>query len=98
MFVLGMTCIGAAFSSSDMLLVLVAILFILNLASACQDISVDSLALHILKEEELGIGNTVQVKNKSGLFSCPYRILDYFSDTVVCSSLGHPLGNTQKVP
>lgn len=61
MFVLGMTCIGAAFSSSDMLLVLVAILFILNLASACQDISVDSLALHILKEEELGIGNTVQV-------------------------------------
>ena len=40
---------------------LLMVLFMLNLASASQDICVDSLALEILDPEELGAGNTIQV-------------------------------------
>jgi len=62
MSVLGVSCMFAAFfTSEDMLGVLAAVLFLLNLASATQDISVDSLALKILGTEELGAGNTIQV-------------------------------------
>eukprot|EP00090_Calanus_glacialis_P011870 TRINITY_DN20262_c0_g1_i1.p1 TRINITY_DN20262_c0_g1~~TRINITY_DN20262_c0_g1_i1.p1 ORF type:complete len:451 (-),score=116.56 TRINITY_DN20262_c0_g1_i1:174-1526(-) len=61
MLVLGLTCICAAFTSEDMLAVLAFILFMLNLASATQDICVDSLALKILRPDELGAGNTIQV-------------------------------------
>jgi len=43
------------------LLPLSVILFILNLASAVQDITVDSIAIRILTPTELGAGNTVQV-------------------------------------
>ncbi|XP_023347955.1 major facilitator superfamily domain-containing protein 3 isoform X1 [Eurytemora carolleeae] len=43
------------------LIYLSLVLFILNLASATQDISVDSVAIRILKNDELGAGNTVQV-------------------------------------
>ena len=44
-----------------MLGVLSVVLFLLNLASATQDICVDSLALKILRPEKLGVGNTIQV-------------------------------------
>ena len=61
MMVLGITCILAALTSEDMLGVLAVVLFLLNLASATKDICVDSLALKILRPEELGAGNTIQV-------------------------------------
>ena len=37
------------------------LLFLLNLFSSIQDIAVDSLAVNILDDNELGVGNTVQV-------------------------------------
>jgi hypothetical protein len=37
------------------------ILFVLNMASSTQDICVDWLAMNILSEEDLGLGNTIQV-------------------------------------
>ena len=40
---------------------LLIILFLLNLASAVQDICVDSLALEVQEPGELGAGNTIQV-------------------------------------
>ena len=61
MMVLAITCVLAALTSEDMLLALAVVLFLLNLASATQDICVDSLALKILRPEELGAGNTIQV-------------------------------------
>jgi len=62
MSVLGLTCFYAAtFTSESMLGALSIILLLLNLASATQDICVDSLALKILRQEELGAGNTIQV-------------------------------------
>ena len=62
MSVLGLSCFFAAvFTSETMLGVIALILLLLNLASASQDICVDSLALKILGEEELGAGNTIQV-------------------------------------
>ena len=61
LLVLGTTCLGAALTSEDSLALLAGVLFLLNLASATQDICVDSLALRILQPEELGAGNTVQV-------------------------------------
>jgi len=61
MLVLGVTCFCAALTSEDMLAALALVLFMLNLASATQDICVDSLALKILRPAELGAGNTIQV-------------------------------------
>ena len=62
MSVLGLTCLYAAtFTSEEMLGALSTILLLLNLASATQDICVDSLALKILRQDELGAGNTIQV-------------------------------------
>jgi len=61
MSVLGITCLASACTSPDMIFTLILALFLLNLASATQDICVDSLALNILKPDELGAGNTVQV-------------------------------------
>jgi len=62
MSMLGLTCFFAAtFTSESMLGTLATILLLLNLASATQDICVDSLALKILSQEELGAGNTIQV-------------------------------------
>ena len=40
---------------------LALILFVLNSASATQDICVDWFAMNVLKKEDLGLGNTVQV-------------------------------------
>jgi PAT family beta-lactamase induction signal transducer AmpG len=50
--------LGAVFSQPDQMPM---ILFVLNWASACQDICVDWFAINILKEEDLGLGNTIQV-------------------------------------
>merc|ERR1712127_244274 len=40
---------------------LALILFLLNWASASQDICVDWFAINALKKEDLGLGNTIQV-------------------------------------
>jgi PAT family beta-lactamase induction signal transducer AmpG len=40
---------------------LAIIIFLLNWASASQDICVDWFSMNALKEEDLGIGNTIQV-------------------------------------
>jgi len=61
MLVLGVTCLLAANTAETRLGILAAILFLLNLASATQDICVDSLAINILQPAELGAGNTIQV-------------------------------------
>eukprot|EP00092_Neocalanus_flemingeri_P009285 GFUD01009991.1.p1 GENE.GFUD01009991.1~~GFUD01009991.1.p1 ORF type:complete len:389 (+),score=89.44 GFUD01009991.1:329-1495(+) len=61
LLVLGVTCLCAALTSENMLGMLTVVLFLLNLASATQDICVDSLALKILQPDELGAGNTIQV-------------------------------------
>lgn len=63
MLCLGITCvITGAFCSIENVASLSISLFLLNLFSAAQDIAVDSLAVRILEsEEELGIGNTIQV-------------------------------------
>ena len=63
MTLLGITCFAAGLVCSiHNIISLSAVLFLLNLFSAAQDIAVDSLAVRILQnEEELGIGNTIQV-------------------------------------
>ena len=63
MTLLGITCFATGLVCSiHNIISLSAVLFLLNLFSAAQDIAVDSLAVRILQnEEELGIGNTIQV-------------------------------------
>ena len=63
MLALGITClITGTFCSIENVASLSFSLFLLNLFSAAQDIAVDSLAVRVLEsEEELGIGNTIQV-------------------------------------
>jgi len=63
MSMLGMclTCLGSAWLGLLSLPLLSVVLFMLNLASATQDITVDSVAIRILEPNELGTGNTVQV-------------------------------------
>jgi hypothetical protein len=68
------------------------IMFILNLASAVQDISVDWFAINILDKENLGIGNTVQVSGyKAGtLFTGGFIVwfIDYIDLTRAFFILG----------
>jgi MFS transporter, PAT family, beta-lactamase induction signal transducer AmpG len=68
------------------------ILFILNWASAVQDICVDWFAMNSLKEEDLGLGNTIQVSAfKLGtLFSGGLLVflMDYISITTTFTILG----------
>ena len=66
--VLTMTCLGitcvitGVYCSIENVVALSVILFLLNLFSAAQDIAVDSLAVRVLEsDEDLGIGNTIQV-------------------------------------
>ena len=62
MIALGSTCIYAAlFTQEDFLFSISVLMFALNLFSAGQDVATDSLAVVVLPEEELGVGNTVQV-------------------------------------
>lgn len=39
------------------------ILLAMNICSAVQDVSVDGLALKLLSDEQLGLGNTLQVSD-----------------------------------
>lgn len=57
--------------STDFFYFIAIILFVLNMASATQDICVDWLAMNILDPEDLGLGNTIQVGGfkLGGLFS-----------------------------
>ena len=66
---LSVTCLLAVLTTSDMMWTTVALLFLLNLGSAGQDICVDSLAIQVLETSELGIGNTIQVRH-------PYTVLE----------------------
>lgn len=60
--VLGLCCAAAALRPEDSGLgVLLALIFLMNLAAATQDIAVDGYAADILKPEELGPGNAAQV-------------------------------------
>ena len=62
MFALGLCCLVTSIAVDEsQILALSTLLFLLNLFSALQDIAVDSLAVTILDQNELGFGNTVQV-------------------------------------
>eukprot|EP00088_Acartia_fossae_P069786 TRINITY_DN9199_c0_g1_i1.p1 TRINITY_DN9199_c0_g1~~TRINITY_DN9199_c0_g1_i1.p1 ORF type:complete len:427 (-),score=16.86 TRINITY_DN9199_c0_g1_i1:438-1718(-) len=61
MMTMGGTCFLVSLQDEISLVNLSFILFILNLASATQDITVDSVAIRILDKSELGVGNTIQV-------------------------------------
>ncbi len=54
-------CAFASLSSPKNLYVLCVIVFCLNLFAATQDIAVDGIAVALLRDEELGKGNTAQV-------------------------------------
>jgi MFS family permease len=59
---LTVTCATAAFvPMSTGLPALLALVFLMNLFAATQDIAVDGLAVDLLTREELGLGNTAQV-------------------------------------
>ena len=60
--VLGLTCLMASLTSLEAMSPILLVLLILNTASAVQDICVDSLAIEILRAEELGAGNMIQVR------------------------------------
>ena len=62
---LGFTCLLASLTSMEMMLPLLLILLMLNMASAVQDICVDSLAIETLEPRELGAGNMIQVYGKA---------------------------------
>lgn len=59
---LGMTAFAAAFVANQASLVpLCALIFLMNLFAAMQDIAVDGLAVDLLRSSELGAGNAIQV-------------------------------------
>ncbi|MFY1831398.1 MFS transporter [Myxococcus fulvus] len=60
---LTLTCVAAGMLVSDggSLKVLLGLILVMNLFAATQDIAVDGLAVDLLRPEELGLGNTVQV-------------------------------------
>lgn len=60
----GMIAITLAFTRvrpEDGLLAVVILFFVLNILAATQDVAVDGLAVDLLRDEELGPGNTAQV-------------------------------------
>jgi len=61
MSTMAVTCLLASLADNLSLMALSVTLFILNLSSATQDITVDSVAIKILDPSQLGIGNTIQV-------------------------------------
>jgi predicted MFS family arabinose efflux permease len=83
---LGMTCDSHDFAT------LALILFLLNWASATQDICVDWFAMNTLEKEDLGIGNTIQVGGfKLGtLFSGGFLVflMDYTTVSQTFALLG----------
>lgn len=59
---LSVTCLAASFATSpEAIPVLLALVFLMNLFAATQDIPVDGLAVDLLKDQDLGRGNAVQV-------------------------------------
>ncbi len=59
---MGLCCVAAAFvPPGDLIHPLLILIFLLNLFAATQDIAVDALAVSLLDERELGLGNAVQV-------------------------------------
>jgi MFS family permease len=59
---LALTCAAAAFvPMPEALSTLLALVFLMNLFAATQDIAVDGLAVDLLNRQELGLGNTAQV-------------------------------------
>ena len=62
MLALALTCLVTSVAVDESQITKLSILlFLLNLFSSVQDIAVDSLAVSLLNENELGAGNTVQV-------------------------------------
>ena len=62
MLALALTCLVTSVAVDESQITkLSVLLFLLNLFSSVQDIAVDSLAVSLLNENELGAGNTVQV-------------------------------------
>ena len=62
MLALALTCLITSIAVDEsQIMTLSVLLFLLNLFSSVQDIAVDSLAVSLLDENELGAGNTVQV-------------------------------------
>lgn len=60
----GMIAVTLVFTQvhpSEGLLAVVVLFFVLNVLAATQDVAVDGLAVDLLKDEELGPGNTAQV-------------------------------------
>jgi hypothetical protein len=66
MMLLAATCwsAGVLTSPGGSVWTLSVLMLALNLFSAVQDVAVDSLAVAMLKEDELGAGNTVQVPKR----------------------------------
>ncbi|XP_070559849.1 major facilitator superfamily domain-containing protein 3-like isoform X2 [Ptychodera flava] len=60
-FGLALTCLCGAAVSPKVLLYVCPVIFLLNFLAATQDIAVDGIAISILREDELGKGNTAQV-------------------------------------
>ncbi|XP_002739312.1 major facilitator superfamily domain-containing protein 3-like [Saccoglossus kowalevskii] len=58
---LAVVCLAGAFIDPNTLPLLCVVIFLLNLCAATQDIAVDGIAISLLGEEDLGIGNTAQV-------------------------------------
>jgi MFS transporter, PAT family, beta-lactamase induction signal transducer AmpG len=58
---LALTALAAAFVPAHELWLLLGLVFVMNLFAATQDIAVDGLAVRILRADELGRGNAVQV-------------------------------------
>ena len=47
--------------------------------SAVQDIAVDGIALHVLPDEQLGLGNTIQVQNIDFFFFYMFFYVFHFT-------------------
>jgi len=58
---LALTALLAAFVPATQLWLLLSLVFVMNLFAATQDIAVDGLAVRILRPDQLGRGNAVQV-------------------------------------
>ena len=62
MLALGLTClVTSTLSGESQIGCLSVLMLLLNLFSAVQDIAVDTLAVELLNNDELGAGNTIQV-------------------------------------
>ena len=58
---LALTCLAASVVPASSLAILLALVFLMNLFAATQDIAVDGLAIDLLKQDELGLANAGQV-------------------------------------